>query len=83
MEEGGNGKEILAEEEKGKARRSRRWKGTERDSKGAGTSKEKRKMEEEGNQRERKKKCMLVQEPRKENLEARGFMEKRRQSQEK
>jgi len=58
MEEGGNGKQILAEKKKGKARRRRKWKGTERDSKGAETSKENRKMEDEGDQREREKKCM-------------------------
>lgn len=66
MEEGGNGKEILAEKKKGKARRSRRWKGTERDSRGAGSSK--KKMEEEGDQRERKKTCMLEPEQRNERI---------------
>lgn len=68
MEEGGNGKEVLAKKKKGKARRSRRWKGTERDSRGAGSSKEKKKMEEEGDQRERKKTCMLEPEQRNERI---------------
>lgn len=68
MEEKGNGKEIPAEKEKGEASRGRKWTGTERDSKGSGPLKEKKKIEEKGEQRERKKKCMLGPEQRSERI---------------
>lgn len=77
MEEGRNGKEILVEKEKGKVR-SRRWKATERDSKGAGTAKEKRKMEEKGDQREIKKKCMLKPEQKNERIMNQGDLWRKR-----
>lgn len=51
MEKEEKGKEYLAEKEKGKTGRSRNV--TKRDNKGAGTSEEKREMEEEEDQRER------------------------------